>query len=324
MEKQPWLEIAEYTAIVGSVVGTVAAVQLQQLAYASAPLAVVLSLNFINRQRLQQQIQHYTSSDADAGQVVKPLFQQVGVPVQNVNLNVNLGSISELLSLTDQLMSNASNNQELLPSWHQVPPQELIRELQKLTAEIHQGFERIASCLEQENINTLKLEVSNLKSFLQSVDFNYIQGSIEQLKTQVSYLNEQHQSLTATFEVIVLSEKLASLEQKNTKFFKDYTNRMIPRIKHLQSEQASSQQEIKDIKEQLNNLDKKLENLSCSPEDNLSNMVKSLAPIQAHITSIGSIPEQIAQLKYDLQDLQEQVQHELRYAHRYYGVDPKK
>ncbi|AFZ15048.1 hypothetical protein Cri9333_4260 [Crinalium epipsammum PCC 9333] len=40
-------------------------------------------------------------------------------------------------------------------------------------------------------------------------------------------------------------------------------------------------------------------------------------PMQTHISSIGSIPEQITQLKLDLQDLQEQIKYERPYNNGY-------
>lgn len=316
MEKQPWLEIAEYTAIVGSVVGTVAAVKFQQLAYASAPLAVVVSLNLINRQRFQQQIKQYTSSaTADVRQEVQPLFQQAEIPVKNVNLKVNLDSIPGLVPPTDQITSIASKDQELLTPPRQVPQKEIILELQSLTTEINQGFNKLASCLEPGDISNIKLEISTIKEHLQSVDINYIHSNIEQFKAKLNYLDEQHHGLPPAYNILALTEKKANLEQENNEFSRDFNNFIIPKIKQLESQQASNQQEIKEIKEQLNNLEQKIENLSVSPEANFRNVVRVLAPIQAHLTSIGFIPEQIAQLKADLQDLQEQVKHELRYAH---------
>ncbi|MGB3207189.1 MAG: hypothetical protein WBB28_19570 [Crinalium sp.] len=309
MEKQPWLEIAEYTAIVGSVVGTVAAVKFQQLAYASAPLAVVVSLNLINRQRFQQQIQQYTSSAiADVRQVVQPLFKQTDIPVQNVNL----GSIPELLPPADQITSTVSNNPELVPPSHQVPQKEIIIELQSLTTEIHQGFDKLASCLEPGDITNLKLEISTIKEHLQTVDITDIKINVEQLKTKVYHLDEQHHGLPPAYDILALAEKMADFEQRNQEL-QDYNNLIVPKITQLESEQSSSKQDIQNIKEQLRNLEIQLANLSLTPEANFSSIVKAIAPIQTHIYSLGSIPEEITQLKQDLQDLQEQIKYESLY-----------
>ncbi|HEY9693144.1 MAG TPA: hypothetical protein V6D15_13110 [Oculatellaceae cyanobacterium] len=310
MEKRPWFEIAEYTAIVGSVVGTVAAVKFQQLAYASTPLAVVVSLNLINRQRFQQQIQQYTSSAiADVRQVVQPLFQPANIPVQNINL----GSIAGLLPPTDQLTSTASNDQELMIPLRQAPQKEVIIELQSITAEIHQGFDKLANCLEPGNFADIKLEISTIKEHLQTVDITYIKSNVEQLKAQFNRLDEQHHSLPPACDILALAEKMTYFEQRNQELLRDYNNLLVPKVTQLESDQASSKQDIKSIKEQLSSLEKKLEDLSLSPEANFSNVVKAIAPIQAHISSIGSIPEQITQLKLELQDLQEQILYESPY-----------
>ncbi len=315
MEKQPWLEIAEYTAIVGSVVGTVAAVKFQQLAYASAPLAVVVSLNLINRQRFKQQIQQYTSSAiADVRQVVQPLFQQAEIPVQNVNL----ASIAGLLPPANQITSTVSNNQELVTPSTQVPQKEIIIELQSITTEIHQGFDKLASCLEPRDMTNLKLEISTIKKHLEIVDIPDIKTNIEQLKAQFNHLDEQHQGLPPAYDILALAEKMADFEQKNQEILRDYNKLVVPKITQLESEQVSSKQDIKYIKEQLRNLEIKLEDLSFSPEANFSNVVNAIAPIQAHISSLGSIPEQITQLKLDLQDLQEQIKYERPYNNNGY------
>ena len=52
-----WLEIAEYVSIVGSVLGAAIALVSQQAIYGLAPVCVSLSLNLINRRRLEQQCQ---------------------------------------------------------------------------------------------------------------------------------------------------------------------------------------------------------------------------------------------------------------------------
>lgn len=49
-----WLEIAEYLSLVGAVVGSLAAVVLQQIIYAAVPLSLTLLLNLFNRHRTEQ------------------------------------------------------------------------------------------------------------------------------------------------------------------------------------------------------------------------------------------------------------------------------
>lgn len=52
-----WVEIAEYVSIAGSVLGSAIALVSQQAIYGLAPVSVSLSLNLINRRRLEQQCQ---------------------------------------------------------------------------------------------------------------------------------------------------------------------------------------------------------------------------------------------------------------------------
>ena len=51
MKAKRWLERAEYASLGLSALGTVAAAVSQQIAYATTPLVLALSLNVINRQR---------------------------------------------------------------------------------------------------------------------------------------------------------------------------------------------------------------------------------------------------------------------------------
>lgn len=57
-----WLEIAEYVSIAGSVLGSAIALVSQQAIYGLAPVCVSLSLNLINRRRLEQQSQQFRST----------------------------------------------------------------------------------------------------------------------------------------------------------------------------------------------------------------------------------------------------------------------
>ncbi|WP_155968329.1 hypothetical protein [Kamptonema formosum] len=49
-----WLQMAEYVSLAGAVIGSVAAVSLQQVIYAAVPLSLSLLLNLFNRHRWEQ------------------------------------------------------------------------------------------------------------------------------------------------------------------------------------------------------------------------------------------------------------------------------
>ncbi|MCU0518390.1 MAG: hypothetical protein MUC60_16295 [Oscillatoria sp. Prado101] len=49
-----WLQMAEYLSLAGAVIGSVAAVSLQQVIYAAVPLSLSLLLNLFNRHRWEQ------------------------------------------------------------------------------------------------------------------------------------------------------------------------------------------------------------------------------------------------------------------------------
>jgi hypothetical protein len=82
MGKHHWLEVAEYTALTSSVVGSITAVLSQQIVYAAAPVALSLSLSTINRRRFEQQTQQSTQA------VIAQVDQQIqALPSPSSNSN---------------------------------------------------------------------------------------------------------------------------------------------------------------------------------------------------------------------------------------------
>lgn len=98
MQKDSWLKTAEYIALVGSAIGTIAATLSSQVTYAAAPLTLALSLNLVNRTRLEQQTrQHTTAEIAQVHQLVDSLHNQVtALPSQAIDLKPIYKAISQL------------------------------------------------------------------------------------------------------------------------------------------------------------------------------------------------------------------------------------
>jgi len=135
MLKQPWLEIAEYASLAGSVLGIIAAATSSQVIYAAAPLTLALSLNLVNRKQSHQQTrQHIISAIADVHQVIQSLHQQVQTPpTQAINLT---GLEAEIAALKAQLQalecaeivqSSHNNDSHLAPinDSKKIPQQEI-------------------------------------------------------------------------------------------------------------------------------------------------------------------------------------------------------
>ncbi len=126
MQKNSWLKTAEYASLAGSAIGTVAATLSSQVTYAAAPLTLALSLNLVNRTRLEQQTrQHTTAEIAQVHQLVESLHNQVrALPSQAVDLDLIYQAISQL-----------DNNAQRLAQYYNARPElEQIQELKEAIA----------------------------------------------------------------------------------------------------------------------------------------------------------------------------------------------
>jgi cell division protein FtsZ len=135
MLKQPWLEIAEYASLAGSVLGIIAAATSSQVIYAAAPLTLALSLNLVNRKQSHQQTrQHIISAIADVHQVIQSLHQQVQtLPTQAINLTEIEADIAALkaqlqaLECADTVQPSHNNESQLasINDSKEIPQQEI-------------------------------------------------------------------------------------------------------------------------------------------------------------------------------------------------------
>ncbi len=135
MLKQPWLEIAEYASLAGSVLGIIAAATSSQVIYAAAPLTLALSLNLVNRKQSHQQTRQYIiSAIADVHQVIQSLHQQVQtLPTQAINLTEIEADIAALkaqlqaLECADTVQPSHNNESQLasINDSKEIPQQEI-------------------------------------------------------------------------------------------------------------------------------------------------------------------------------------------------------
>ncbi|NET24821.1 hypothetical protein [Okeania sp. SIO1I7] len=65
-QSQPhWLQIAEYTALGASIVGSGLALVLEKISFVAPPITLALVLNSINRKRFEEKIQTYINNDIE-------------------------------------------------------------------------------------------------------------------------------------------------------------------------------------------------------------------------------------------------------------------
>jgi len=119
--KKRWLEIAEYTALVGATIGSVAAFVSQQVVLAAAPLTLSLWLNLLNRQRFQWQTKKYVSGAiADVQKVISSLHGNFHA-LPSVDLNPITQRLDKLAASLDD-RSKLEEIQELKAAIAQIPP----------------------------------------------------------------------------------------------------------------------------------------------------------------------------------------------------------
>jgi len=110
-----WWKIAEYSAVVGSTIGSiVAAAWYRQILYAATPISAALWLNLINRQRFEQQVRQYSESAiADVHTVVQSLQEQVqNIPAEPTELDPITEVLTELQRVTQSLEHDVIRQQD--------------------------------------------------------------------------------------------------------------------------------------------------------------------------------------------------------------------
>ena len=174
MKKQHWLEIAEYASLVGSVAGSTAAFVSQQVVYASAPLTLALSLNLVNRHRLDQQTRRSTSA------VITQVEQRLSSDVHSVR-----ASLQSLPPTTE--MSNFS----------------------RVSGQVQQNRDAVAQI--QIQLDHLNHKLKNLPP---SFDPSYLKQRVQQLEHVVLELQQQSGTAEFEKAIALLRAQLNTLAQR--------------------------------------------------------------------------------------------------------------
>ena len=206
--QRDWLEVAEYASIAGSAIGTIVAGLSGQIIYAAAPLTAAISLNFVNRQRFEQQVQ-----------------QKANSAIAGLELTVK--------SLQHQIQTLPGESKELYTT---------VSDLQQKLVSLENGALREH---DWENVNVRFLlmnekltEVKNITAELQErsneVDFNQIQGTVRQL--QVLLDRPTIDVATIQTETQQLQQQVSELQRQNQQIVKPYLQRLTRAVKQLSAE----------------------------------------------------------------------------------------
>ncbi|GEM_PF-692330 len=267
-----WLQITEYVSLAASAVGTVAAAVSGQVAMAAAPLTVALSLNLVNRQRLQQQTQQDTSSAiAQLDRIVQSLQQQVqALPDQT------LSPIADSLSGLENITQTLANRQEELAQQLQVGSQtQAIEQLQTALAFL------------REQLIGLGMRIDNLP-IPEPVNLSGVEGEIANLHDRLDALVEEFSSRPEV-------AGLAKMQQD--------TNSAITQLHHIfeslhQQVEALPEQTLSTINQSIS----RVENLTQALADRQEELAQEFQA-RPDTEAIAQLTDQLSALALDLNNL---------------------
>jgi chromosome segregation ATPase len=193
-----WLEIAEYVSIVGSVLGAAIALVSQQAIYGLVPVCVSLSLNLINRRRLEQQSQQLRNtinSLSAANAKVKQDVQNF-VPREEIAAIVSIveGLNQQQKGLRLSIVPLQSRLDDLIQQFNHRPELEQIEGLATVIAALKQCIDRLPQP------EPLQLQSAELH--------NQVERAVAQLSEKTTELSENLE------RVEKLEQAIAQLQQQ--------------------------------------------------------------------------------------------------------------
>ena len=217
MKKSPWFKVLEDASLLGSGVGAVASILLNQASYAVAPLTLALALGALNRNREDQTDQEQEAALAELNQrfasEVDLLKQQVAsLPAPESIHQVQQGMLSKNQELAEQLYAEIALVQQevhrrLIPLERQ--EFEVIRQdltfLSERYSLLSEGFAHLHSELSQRSnttqveqiealVNQLRVEVTDIQITLETLT-NQTRPNLALVQEQVARLDRQFSKL---------------------------------------------------------------------------------------------------------------------------------
>lgn len=270
------LEIAESASLIASAAGTICAAIFNQAVFAAAPLTLALSLNFINRQRLQAQTKLNTKNTNAAISYVE---RQLRSDVESVRTQMRRLPAAERLREMEESMVR------LALLWSQIQERMEEKNTSLSEAKIQEEFVILRRAI-------LRLRDSS-NAHLNEIR-NSLQNEIETLRQTLPVAGINSETPTSQNEPIQvqiqqLQERIEQLEQKNQKIIKPFLKRLVFQVKKLQK-----QSNTVDLTTNLIPLITQLENLAEELEKNIDpQKVQSLQISLAKISE--NLPERQTQ-----------------------------
>ncbi|HEY9726514.1 MAG TPA: hypothetical protein V6D50_08705, partial [Chroococcales cyanobacterium] len=269
------LEIAENVSLVGSVLGTVAAVALKQVGFAAAPLTLALALSLVNRRRFQQQTQEYTASAiAQTNHALQSLHQQTQtLPA----ITTHLEDLHQQFSSRPETIAISQLTQKL---------DELARRVERLpnpTAIETTAFEQALADIYTQ-LETLTQRLDNSLTSNQ-VDLSEIVQAIADINGQVDTLTSRFDSLPATKEADG-SEVEQAIAYINSQL-ETLTSRFDSLPATTESDLSEVEQAIAYINSQLETLTSRVDSLPATKEADGSEVDQVIAYINSQLETLN-------------------------------------
>ncbi|GAB4368441.1 MAG: hypothetical protein Kow00121_07540 [Elainellaceae cyanobacterium] len=256
MKKYPWLETLENLSLVGSGVGAVASIALNQASYAVAPLSIALALGMLNRDRRDQMNQHETdlalaAFDQRFSQQFQALNQQItNLPTPEMMHQLKKGVVLKNRELADHLYTEVAAiheqlNQRFTPlerqsldtadDLHQL--QEKYGHLSEGFAQLHAGLAQLPNSTRIEQVEAL-IDQLNLKVAELYYDFDTLAS---QTRPNLNLLQEKLNRLDRQFSMLPPPVDASSLKQEMGELVKLIVD-MVPR-----RDMANLTQEVREL-----------------------------------------------------------------------------
>lgn len=236
------LEIAESASLIASAAGTICAALFNQAVFAAAPLTLALSLNFINRQRLQAQTKLNTKNTNAAISYVE---RQLRSDVESVRVQMRrLPAVERLREMEESMVRLAllwSQIQEKMEQQNATLNEAKIQEefiilrraILRLRDSSNAHLSEIRNSLQNE-IETLRqtLPVAGINSEIPTSQNEAIQLQIQQLEGRIQQLEQKNQKIIKPFLKRLVFQVKKLQKQSNSV---EITNTLIPLISQLES-----------------------------------------------------------------------------------------
>jgi len=214
-----WFELAEYTSLGFSALGTIAAAATQQTLYAATPLTITLSLNLLNRQELARRTRQIGNNVTQLEQQVPSNIRSLSNQIQSVENSLNAlphsleaTSISKLEEIRQKSQQEIVRLREqvniLETNFNNLPASSEPIELDSIEMAIASLSQQLNSLTEQFNNRLEPKEIEEIKDKLTGM---VTYDEFTKIDTQINKINTQLQALPSTFNFTSLEEKITEI-----------------------------------------------------------------------------------------------------------------